>query len=705
MSKPDANNITNINNNAMNQSSVHVIDNLSNIYNLSELNKENKSEINSKNGKDKINCSKKKIILIIALSFLGLLIIAGLLLIIGYFAFDWFKKKKELILERKTQENFVSRYLETKNATNCYNYTGTNDTQTVQNNTIITDFIVGLNKKTKIYDLNELDYLYENFLLIINITQFNETDSLYLGGINIYDETKTIQDLIKLNNNLFPNNTYDINNETNKDNNNLINETQNNIPFCKFYFYENGTLENIYFPKNINEFYKSAIEDLIEKVTPKLSKSLYKNETNRRRLNNREEGVYLNFEQIIRNGLLNKTLIYEDKIEKKIDKNEDEYTFEKNELNSKITRTFNPLGDMILLEMKGEALFLSSQLEQNNNNYIVDKQLRLIEEENEKKSETNQTYYNLGLNEFKMNVSSNMVLIKTASEPTTLQKLNKLSQIINLELYKPLNNSNFYQEQGNETDEKTGNESLIEMNDTNYINNKSDINSTKQLRNLANKDINYCSSYSSRNKIISVSFLGLNVGLNQYLYINNRNGLRQNYINLIIGSKETTISIVNMYQYSYSGAKYTIKEDSAKKFGLNKRFNTFGYLISVDLSINCYIYHGISIDVINGEMYTKGFTTFDLTVGGSFGPNFVIISFGASITGHISKGNSYIQANTLLNINSQLSKFVFSNTVTSSSVDLKFYFSIWLLFWKKTYSTTINLFKRSSSNQYYYEFY
>ena len=205
MSKPDANNITNINNNAMNQSSVHVIDNLSNIYNLSELNKENKSEINSKNGKHKINCSKKKIILIIALSFLGLLIIAGLLLIIGYFAFDWFKKKKELILERKTQENFVSRYLETKNATNCYNYTGTNDTQTVQNNTIITDFIVGLNKKTKIYDLNELDYLYENFLLIINITQFNETDSLYLGGINIYDETKTIQDLIKLNNNLFPN--------------------------------------------------------------------------------------------------------------------------------------------------------------------------------------------------------------------------------------------------------------------------------------------------------------------------------------------------------------------------------------------------------------------------------------------------------------------------------------------------------------------
>ena len=171
----------------------------------------------------------------------------------------------------------------------------------------------------------------------------------------------------------------------------------------QIFFYENGTIDDIYFPINNNEFYISAIKDLIEKVTPKLSKSLYINETNKRRLRDGKEGVYFNYEQILSNGLLEKTVIYEDKIEKNIDKN-DEYIFEKNEINSKMIRTFNPLGDMTLLEMEGEALFITSQL---NNNKAKNNNLRLVEEENEKKIETNESYYDLGLNEFKMNVTSN----------------------------------------------------------------------------------------------------------------------------------------------------------------------------------------------------------------------------------------------------------------------------------------------------------
>ena len=283
------------------------MENTSNNYNLNDLKKEIKSEKSSQKEKSTINYSKKKIIIIV--SIIIILIIVGLILIIGHIAFGWFKKKKELVVEQKRQENNVSRYLETKNATNIYNYDGINDTQNIINNTILTDFIVALNKKTKIdkrYDLSDIDYIYETFLLIINITLLNETDSLFLGGLNIYDDSKTIQDLIEINYNLFPNNSYESINLTNK--------TQNNIPFCKFYFYENGTLDNIYFPINVNDFYKSAIEDLIEKVTPKLSKSLYKNETNKRRLDNKEEGVYFNYEQILRNGALDKTIIYEDKI-------------------------------------------------------------------------------------------------------------------------------------------------------------------------------------------------------------------------------------------------------------------------------------------------------------------------------------------------------------------------------------------------------
>ena len=52
------------------------------------------------------------------------------------------------------------------------------------------------------------------------------------------------------------------------------------------------------------------MNDLIEKITPKLSKSLYQKETNKRRLESGvEENLVLNYQQIIENSVLKKTII------------------------------------------------------------------------------------------------------------------------------------------------------------------------------------------------------------------------------------------------------------------------------------------------------------------------------------------------------------------------------------------------------------
>ena len=128
-------------------------------------------------------------------------------------------------------------------------------------------------------------------------------------------------------------------------------------------------------------------------------------------------------------------------------------------------------------------------------------------------------------------------------------------------------------------------------------------------------------------------------------------------------------------------------------------------MIDAGLNIKSNLNHGISIDIINKEMYTKGFTNFELGVEGSFGPNFIFFSFGASLTGYIAKGNSYIQANTLLKVHSKLTKFSFYKYLNSCSVDLEFYFSIWLIFWEKKFSTSFNLFKGISSYDYFYDYY
>jgi hypothetical protein len=144
---------------------------------------------------------KRNLIIIIAI-ILGFLILAAIILIIGHFKFGWFMKKNDLVIVQNRQENLVMRYLEKKSATNYYDVEGLDDDQRNKNYIISTDFIIGINKKTKInsiFDLSEDDYLCESFLLIINLTLINETNSEYLGGLNIFDKTKSAKDLIKLN--------------------------------------------------------------------------------------------------------------------------------------------------------------------------------------------------------------------------------------------------------------------------------------------------------------------------------------------------------------------------------------------------------------------------------------------------------------------------------------------------------------------------
>ena len=633
-------------------------------------------KIEIKTKKNKNNSSQKFIRFL--LIFLSLIIISFIILMIGYFYFDWFKKKQDLVVQIKREENLVTRYLETKKASNIYYADkGTK----IQNYTIETDFIVALNKKTKLSYFREIDYLYEAFLLIINISKINETHIDNLGGINIYDETKSINDLLYINNELL----FNVN-EKNSLNNSINNQSY--VPFCKFYFYENGTLGDIYFPNDTNEFYETAILDLIEKVTPKLSKSLYKNENNKRRLQKREEGTFLDYEQIYDNNTgSNDTILYEDKIDKHLDENNDEYTFENAELNSKMKRTFNSSGEMTSLDMEGEASFISN--EQNNSNKINETQMELNGERNEKKTDTNESYYKLGYNQFKMNVSSNIILIQNKIEKNILENLDKLSKLFKFEKSRSFT-STLSEKKGNETEELSDEQNVIGNNET------------KSIRNLA-KNPNFLYTFTSTYRIVSTSFLGLYIGLRQGLYIDNVSGKRTGYINILIGNREFTISSVNHYQTNNRKTGTAYKTFVNRENGVNKKFKPFGFLIVAELKLKYYAYHGVSFDIIDGEMYAKSFANFDISVEGSFGPNFLVFSFGVELTGNIAKGKSYIQANTLTNAN--LALFYYYKEISSCSVNLSFYFTINLIFYKKKYSYDVQLYKGYSASEYFYDYY
>ena len=638
--------------------------------------------------KEELIFPKKKKILMILLSVLLLLIISAIILIIGHFKLGWFMKKNDLILVQNRELNLVGRYKEKKYATNYYDLEGLDQNKKVQNINISTDFIVGINKRTKInsiFDLSEPDYLYESFLLVLNFTEINDTNYEFLGGINVFDESKSAEDLIRINDQFFLKLIKNANNSIN------INKTdfKENFPICKFYYFENGTIDEIYFPEGMNEFYKTAISDLIEKITPKLSKSLYQKEETRRRLKNEkgeEESLMLNYEQILENGVLKKTIIYEDKSQKVFNDKRNVTNMERNEINSKIIRTFNSSGDIISLKMEGEALFKSFSSETNNNiKNIQNKNLRIIEETEKKHLETNESYYNLGFNEFNMNVTSNMELINNEINKKIIDKLNEISNLIKFEIYKESNES-LINNEGKEKELNNSDESPFES------------NSTKEKRNLAKKNIiNYSSPYTATYRLFTTDFLGTKIGLKQYLIINEKTNLRQEYLELLYKNREYILAIVTKYHYSNLKSGYITKELINKDFGLDKYFKPFGFSIKASLKLVIDVEHGVSFDIINGEMYSKGYASFNIGVSGSFGPDFFFISFGASLTGYVVRGSSYIQGNTLLNSGSKLAKFHFHSKLNTCSVDLSFYFTINLIFWEKTYKQTYNLYKGFSS--------
>ena len=632
----------------------------------------------------------KKVIIITAISISVFLIILVTVLLVGHFKYGWFKKKHDLIIEQNRAENLVAEYKEKKIAYNLYDFEGLNESQRINNNTVLTDFIVGINKKTKIssfLDFKENDYLFESFLLIINLTLINETNSDYLGGLNILDKSKSAEELIKLNDEFFIKiiNKEKYNNITNKTS---FNE---NIPLCKFYYYLNGTLDKIYFPEGMNEFYKSAMIDLIEKVTPKLSKSLYQNKNNKRRLQNEpKDETKLNYEKIIKNGALEKIIIYEDKVQK-------EFNEKNNELNSKIIRTFSSSGDITSLEMKGKAIFKSPSRSKTNELKNSEKNnLRFIEEKETKDIyfEANETQDSFGFNEFSMDVTSNMELIHNEIEPKILEKLNALSKYISFEKYNNINNNSndiLTFKEKKETDVNNSEKDPFKSNDI-------------RRRNLYDTSIiNFPRTYNVYSTLYDKYFLNIRVMIKQKLHINPSTNLRRDSIILRFGQREYTLHELDIYHRPYYSLNSKYKYISINTDDFTSWFNVFGYSIGVNIYLAFYVSHGINYSVKSQLMYTKGYASYDVSVGATYGPNFYFISFGAGIRGTFMGGKAYIEANSIENSN--LARFRIYKDFIPCSVDIYFYFTINIIFWRKTFEQSFNIFKITYIFRDYYDYY
>ena len=210
-------------------------ENIQNIKETFNVSSENREIIPAK--------SYSKVKLIIAIISTILILAATTTLLIGYFKFDWFKKEIYKVDANITREVNQANFF-TENKKISTRIALTKDNFEEQDYEVNTDFMVHLIDKTQ---LGENDNLYRASIVILKSKMTTKDEEYELPSFNISDESKVKE--------------FKANPDGSK------------FPIADFSFYENGTISNVKFLKSTDEYNSQTLNDLIEKVIPKISRN------------------------------------------------------------------------------------------------------------------------------------------------------------------------------------------------------------------------------------------------------------------------------------------------------------------------------------------------------------------------------------------------------------------------------------------------
>ena len=182
--------------------------------------------------------SSNKIKYTIAIISSTLVIAAITTLLIGHFKFDWFKNDNYKIDANIKRNVYQANYFSEKKTLNA-KFTLPDGVSQQKEYIIDTNFVVYLVDKT--------EKMNTAFLILLSSTLQEDEKLKELPHLNIFDENER-KEL-----------------EANPDG--------AKYPIAKFKFDDDGKIEEIQLPDNMNEYHAEIIQDLIEKVITKLSRS------------------------------------------------------------------------------------------------------------------------------------------------------------------------------------------------------------------------------------------------------------------------------------------------------------------------------------------------------------------------------------------------------------------------------------------------
>ena len=113
--------------------------------------------------------------------------------------------------------------------------------------------------------------------------------------------------------------------------------------------------------------------------------------------------------------------------------------------------------------------------------------------------------------------------------------------------------------------------------------------------------------------------------IKQKLHINPSTNLRRDSIILRFGQREYVLHELDIYHSPYYTSDYKYKYISINTDDFTSWFNVFGYSIGVNIYLKFYFSHGINYSVESQLMYTKGYASYDVSVGATYGPNLQVL--------------------------------------------------------------------------------
>ena len=615
---------------------------------------------------EKITTKNNKKIIII-LSIIGIIIIIGLILIIGYFSFGWFQHKQENIVNLKREINQVLRYkLETKIKEN-YDFENEEVKSKTHEVFIYGDYIITINDKKKLSYFGEIDYKYNATILILNLTELNSSNNTgnYGSelGTNIYK--------------------------------NLVTNSTN--PWtCKFIFYQNGTLGDIFLPKNMQQNYQIFMYNVINATIPKISKSLYSKEENLRnlygKLENLNESYYkLNYE----NGTIKEATIHEKIYEKNLNILSTNSTIEGSESNKEKVSKFDGITDeLVKVEMEGYIKLVSQSKE--NKRKLEDKEIINDDEKYNKTTiinDGNEEKNNFGYKGYEGIVNSNITLISNKNEKNTTEVVGNLASKYEYINYKDIN-KNEENIEDNQSTVKKRTSKIDEINEEYSSNNDSISDNVNTKRDLATRP-KFNQGWNIKYTIVSGNILGINVQLIENLITDSSSNYRATYAQIKIGSYY--YSFASLYSYYNTNNKETKtaniinREYSIKIFDFNIWIAKLSANIVFEIKATNNLYSYIQSNEMNAKAQLSSVITAKLTTTISI----LFFGGGAEFTGDFLNGNAYILLRTRNRYNEKYTDLLYGSDLRAIDIYIYFYTKYWYLFcwcWRKSIDAKLSIY-------------